>query len=215
MSSASKHGCSIRQSYQFTLLSRYVPQTASSVPTVGRRNCVSAVVLRFGSSIRIRRQRWGTRERCSSFSSLWTSGSGKPIRSRAEPMGITPIPLKWRAYLERANLIVVRSAALARAVFRGGGTYICENPHDKGARSSVHLLARASDGPSRPLARAEGASERTSLPLARPSARPLAPSERANIPSARSPVRSLAERASEHSVRSLARPLARSKGGGV
>ena len=63
MSSASKHGCSIRQSYQFTLLSRYVPQTASSVPTVGRRNCVSAVVLRFGSSIRIRRQRWGTRDR--------------------------------------------------------------------------------------------------------------------------------------------------------
>ena len=52
MSSASKHDCSIRQSYQFTLLSRYVPQTASSVPTVGRRNCVSAVVLRFGSSIR-------------------------------------------------------------------------------------------------------------------------------------------------------------------
>ena len=63
MSSASKHGCSIRQSYQFTLLSRYVPQTASLVPTVGRRNSIST--------------RFAFRQQCShSQTAVGDAGSG-------------------------------------------------------------------------------------------------------------------------------------------
>ncbi|KAL3893699.1 MAG: hypothetical protein SGPRY_014052 [Prymnesium sp.] len=79
---------------------------------------------------------------CSSFSVLHI-GAGRPrLRSRKEPEGCTPVPARWKAYLEKHNEFVKFSAEVARAARKAGATYVFENPVDRGMRQSTHFCWR-------------------------------------------------------------------------
>ena len=76
---------------------------------------------------------------CSSFSQLWLQEGRPRLRSRAQPDGIDPMPIQFRGYICRANLLVERVAALAICQHGLGLSYYIENPADVGFFMSPHF----------------------------------------------------------------------------
>ena len=69
---------------------------------------------------------------CSSYS----ISHDPPLRSALEPLGVTPLPSEWRAYVEKHNRLTTFTAAALRAAHDLGMLWAAENPADRGVPGS-------------------------------------------------------------------------------
>ncbi|KAL3906109.1 MAG: hypothetical protein SGPRY_010673 [Prymnesium sp.] len=81
---------------------------------------------------------------CESFSVLWMENGRPKLRLRRHPHE-WQAPMRWQAYLRKHNELVAVSAELARATYDTGGTFVIENPVDRGDTTSVHFKERYAD----------------------------------------------------------------------
>ena len=77
---------------------------------------------------------------CSSYS----IAHDPQLRSAIEPLGIQPVPIEWRAYVDKHNLLTAFTAAAARAAHDVGALWAIENPADRGIRDSPAFWPRFS-----------------------------------------------------------------------
>ena len=67
-------------------------------------------------------------------------GGPRPLRTRAEPDGLSNLPDEQARELRAANLLVDRTVAILEAAHNSGSEFILENPADYGNSSDFHFL---------------------------------------------------------------------------
>lgn len=82
---------------------------------------------------------------CKSFSVLWLDNNKPKLRSRSHPHEWRQAPLRWQAYLRKHNDLASLSAKLAQTAYQAGGTFVIENPADRGDRASSLFEERFAD----------------------------------------------------------------------
>ena len=64
------------------------------------------------------------------------------LRSALETLGIEPVPLEWRAYVDKHNRLTAFAVTALRAAHAAGALWACENPADRSLRGSPAFWAR-------------------------------------------------------------------------
>lgn len=82
---------------------------------------------------------------CKSFSVLWLGNNKPKLRTRRYPHEWRQAPLRWQAYLRKHNDLASLSAELALTAYRAGGTFVIENPADRGDRECKLFEERFAD----------------------------------------------------------------------
>lgn len=74
---------------------------------------------------------------CKTFSVLWLEEDKPALRSPHYPHEWFRAPKRWQAYVQKHNELASLSTRLEREAFQAGGTFVIENPVDRGDRSST------------------------------------------------------------------------------
>ena len=67
------------------------------------------------------------------------------MRTREHPHEWRQAPARWQAYVKKHNDLTDISVRIARAAYRAGGTFVIENPIDRGDRESKWFNKRFAD----------------------------------------------------------------------